>query len=96
MDKKLDQTLLVISDDVVSCDLDGETAILNIESGIYFGLDPIGTKIWNSLKKPSKISNLVEMIMSDYDVDKKRCENDLIELINNLKESGLVKVNESN
>lgn len=96
MDKKLDQTLLVISDDVVSCDLDGETAILNIESGIYFGLDPIGTKIWNSLKKPCNISNLVEMIMNDYDVDKKRCENDLIELIKNLKESGLVKVNESN
>lgn len=96
MDKNLDQTMLVISDDVVFCDLDGETAILNFESGIYFGLDPIGTKIWNSLKKPCKISNLVEMIIKEYDVDEERCKNDVIELINNLKENGLAKVNESN
>ena len=96
MDKELDQTKLIISDDVVSCDLDGETAILNIESGIYFGLDPVGTKIWNSLKEPCKISDLVDMILSEYDVDEERCKNDVIELINNLKENGLAKVNESN
>lgn len=96
MNKIIDSSSIVVSDDVVSCDLDGEAAILNIESGIYFGLDPIGSKIWNSIQNPCKISNLVNMIMSEFDVEEEKCENDVIELINELIENGLAKVNESN
>ena len=45
-------TIVVVADEVVSCDLDGEAAILDIKDGIYYGLDPIGAKIWNLIQKP--------------------------------------------
>ena len=93
---KIYKSSFMISDDVVSCDLDGEAAILNIESGIYYGLDPIGAKIWNSLKNPCKLVDLVEMITSEYDVEEERCKKDLFELVNDLIDNGLVKSNESN
>ena len=42
---------VMVADDVVSCDLDGEAAILNIKDGVYYGLDPVGAKIWNLINK---------------------------------------------
>lgn len=96
MNKITNSSTLVISDDVVSCDLDGEAAILNIDSGIYFGLDPIGAKIWNSLKKPCEISDLMKMILNEYDVDEEILKNDLFELVNDLMKYGLVKINVQN
>jgi len=96
MSKIFDSSFVVISDDVVSCDLNGEAAILNIESGIYYGLNPIGAKIWNSLKTPSNLTDLVEMILDEYDVEEERCKTDIFELINDLVNNGLVKVNASN
>ena len=90
---KIDSTV-VVADDVVSCDLDGEAAILNLENGVYYGLDPIGAKIWNLIQKPRVLNEIVEMIFSEYDVDKNRCKSDIFDLIEDLLDNGLVKVNE--
>jgi hypothetical protein len=87
-------SIVVVTDDVVSCDLDGEAAILNIKDGVYYGLDPIGAKIWNLIQKPILLDNVLQVIMDEYDVDKDRCKNDILELIEKLLENGLVKINE--
>jgi hypothetical protein len=84
---------VVVADDVVSCDLDGEAAILNLKDGVYYGLDPVGAKIWNSLQQTCRVDDLIEMVLEEYEVDKKRCENDILDLINELIDNGLVKVN---
>jgi hypothetical protein len=96
MNKIIDSSIVVISTDVVSCDLDGEAAILNIESGIYYGLDPIGAKIWNILQNPCSISDLINSITKEYDVEEERCKTDIFELVNDLIDNGLVKVNALN
>ena len=63
-------TIIVVADEVVSCDLDGEAAILNIKDGIYYGLDPVGAKIWNLIQKPLVIDEIIKIILNEYDVDK--------------------------
>jgi hypothetical protein len=87
-------SIVVVTDDVVSCDLDGEAAILNIKDGVYYGLDPIGAKIWNLIQKPILIDNVLKVIMDEYDVDKDRCKNDVLELVEKLIDNGLVKIDE--
>ncbi|MBZ2166320.1 PqqD family peptide modification chaperone [Methanobacterium spitsbergense] len=89
----IDSTL-VVADDVVSCDLDGEAAILNMNDGVYYGLDPIGAKIWNLIQKPRVVNDIVEIIWDEYDVDKNQCKCDIFELIKELLDNGLVKINE--
>ena len=42
---------VAISEDVVSRDLEGEAVILNLDSGTYFGLDRVGTRIWSLLQE---------------------------------------------
>ena len=87
-------SIVVVADDVVSCDLDGEAAILDLKDGIYYGLDPVGAKIWNLIQNPMAVNEIIRIIMEEYDVDKDQCKNDIFELIEELLDNRLVKVDE--
>jgi len=76
----------------VSCDLGGEAAILNLDTGAYYGLDPVGARIWSFLSTPHTVSELRDTILSEYDVDAARCEADLVALLDSLAAAGLVLV----
>ena len=85
-----DSTIVACSDQI-SCEIDGEAAILNLKTGFYFGLDPIGAEIWRMLAVPRRFSEIVDAILSSYDVEPERCERDLAALLRDLKARGLVE-----
>ncbi len=78
------------SQDSISTELDGETVILNIASGVYSGLDNIGTFIWNFLKEPATIALLRDAILERYEVTEKQCIDDLLVFLNDLADNGLI------
>jgi hypothetical protein len=86
------QSIVVAASDQVSCDLDGEAAILSTASGIYYGLDPLGAQVWALLRKPQRVEEIVDAVLSQYDVEPKRCERDLIILLEQLLAVGLIEV----
>ena len=94
MTKMTIDSIVVVADKVVSCDLDGETAILDLKDGIYYGLDPVGAKIWNLIQKPIILKEIIKIILDEYDVNKDQCTNDIFELIEELLDNRLVKVDE--
>jgi hypothetical protein len=79
----------------VSCDLQGDTAILQLTSGVYFGLDAVGTRIWTLLATPSSVATLVDAIAAEFDVDRSRCAQDIVALLDDLEANGLVTVTPS-
>jgi hypothetical protein len=85
-------TRVTVSPDVVSCDLAGEVAILNMKDGVYYGLDPVGASIWNLIQKPIVLEEVRDRILEEYDVGAEECQEDLLELIGQLIENGLVEV----
>lgn len=85
---------LIVSKDQVSCDLAGEAAILNVKSGVYFGLDPVGARVWSVLQNPVTFAELRQMMLDEYEVGADRLEADLRDLIADLAEHGLLEVTE--
>ena len=81
-----------VAPEVVSCDLAGEAAILNMKDGVYYGLDPVGASIWNLIQKPAVLGEVKDRILEEYDVSEEECQTDLLELIRQLVENGLVEV----
>ena len=79
-------------DGVVFQQLQDEAVLLNLDSGQYFGLDPVGTRIWNLLADGKILSEVVSVIVAEYEVDAARCEGDLLKLLGDLEEQGLVTV----
>jgi len=87
---------VVAAKDQVSSDLGGEVAILDLKAGMYYGLDEVGARIWELIQEPRAVREVHNMLLSQYDVERERCERDLLSLIQQLADEGLVEVrNES-
>jgi hypothetical protein len=76
----------------VSCDLAGETAIVNLENGVYYGLDTVGTHVWNRLARVTTFGELCDSLIQDYDVDASRLEADMRSFLRELVEQGLIEI----
>jgi hypothetical protein len=83
---------VVVAEDVVSCDLAGEAAILDVKEGIYYGLNPVGARIWNIVQEPTTVDEILKVLLEEYDVELEECRRDVCDLIKELLDKGLVMV----
>lgn len=74
----------------------GEKVILQAGTGRYYGLNEVGGRIWELIQLPTVLSAVVDNLLMEYDVARTRLEQDLIELIDELRQVQLVEVQESN
>ncbi len=79
-----------VNDDVLFQELQGEAVLLNLKSGVYFGLDPVGTRIWQLFAEHELLAEIARTIIAEYDVAEDRCATDLLTLVGDLEKQGLV------
>ena len=78
--------------DHLSTDLDGEVAILNLESKLYFGLADVAAVIWRELGSPTSLDGLLEAVMTEYAVEEAQCRTDIEQFLKSLNETGLIEM----
>ena len=81
-----------VPEDVVFRELDGEAVILNLESGMYFGLDAIGTRIWQLCQELGSIRLVWQAIQNEFDVSADTFHADLLSFLDELSVKGLVTI----
>ena len=81
-----------VPDDVLVSQLDGESVLLKLKSECYFGLDEIGTRIWDLLLSSESIQGAYEALVAEYDEDPDKLRADLTELLGSFVEQGLIEV----
>ena len=84
--------LVVQSEGNIVSDMGGEKVMLNIENGKYYNLGKIGGEIWGIIDKPILVSELINDIMTKYDVNREKCEEEVISFLESMYEEKLVKV----
>ncbi len=72
--------------------IDREMAILNLQNGTYYGLDPVGAYIWSLMQQPTSVRELRDAMLEKYEVDEQRCERELLDLLQRMRSEGLVEV----
>ncbi len=70
----------------------GQIALLNVETGVYFGLDEIGARMWELLCEHRTPRVAAERMESDFDVEPDRLREDLLGLVRELVEKGLLEI----
>jgi hypothetical protein len=78
--------------DQVSCDLAGEAVILNLKSGVYYGLNAVGARIWQLIQAPRTVASVWETLHSEYEVEPDRCAQDVMALLQALADAGLIEI----
>ena len=90
----LDQKV-TFAETVFAQEVDGEMVLLDMESENYFGLDEVGTAIWQAMQDKETLQAVLEVLLDQYEVEAEMLENDLVDFVGKLVESGLVKVEEN-
>ena len=85
-------SVVVATKEQVSCVLGDESAILNMKNSVYYGLNPVGTRIWSLLRQPRSVRELCDAVVREYDVQQERCERDVLDLLEEMKSEGLVEL----
>lgn len=85
----LNQTI-TLSPDVISQEVSGETVLLDLGSENYFGLDEVGTRIWQLIEQTGNLQAVFDTMLEEYEVEEEQLHEDLENLIGEVSKIGLV------
>ena len=83
-------THLTVPPQVMSRLVSDETVLLDLASGMYFGLDGVGQKIWEAVTEGRSLGEAATAIVNDYEVDETQAQTDVIEFATDLVARGLL------
>ncbi len=86
------QSIIQRSNKLVSSNMDGETVMMSIENGEYFGLNPVGSRMWELIENPIEVDALIELLLDEFDVSREQCEIETMEFLNHLLEKKLLTI----
>jgi len=75
---------------VLSRELGGEMVLLNLESGVYYGLDAVGARAWTLLGEAKTLADVCSILVDEYDVASDVLTSDLLALVNELCDKQLL------
>lgn len=85
------KTRLIVPENVLYRQLEGESVLLNLDTESYFGLDDVGTRMWETLTRSDTIELAYDALLDEYDVDPEKLKSDLSDLVENLVNKGLLE-----
>jgi hypothetical protein len=88
-------SIVVVAKEQISCGLDDEAVILSLKKGVYYSLNPCGNRIWSLIQKPVKVGKVRDTLLEEFEIDKETCEEDLLSLLRELKNEGLIVIEDS-
>ena len=79
-----------LSPDVLYRDLEGQAVILDLSSGLYFGLNEVGTRIWTLMSEGRGVDDIAQILSREYEADVKTIERDIQNLADALRARNLI------
>ncbi len=74
--------------------VDGESVLLNTENGVFYGLDEIGTRIWELIAKYQETDSVIQQMLKEYEVKEQKLKEDVDSLLDSLIKKGLIEKSE--
>ncbi len=87
-------SIICRSTEVVFNKLDEEIMMMSIENSEYYGLDNIGSRVWEILANPSTFSQIIEILMKEFEVTEENCFADVKEFLKSLDEKKLITISQ--
>ena len=81
-----------VNPSVIYRDVSGEVVLLNLQSGVYYGLDSVGSRMWQLLMEQRPLDDVCAVMLDEYDVPADVLRADLSKLVDELSSKGLVTV----
>jgi hypothetical protein len=83
-------TVIVATPGLMASEVDGELVMMHIEKGTYYGLDPVGARIWQLIAEPTSVGDVCTLLVERYEVDEDTCRTEVIAFATDMVAEGLV------
>ncbi|WP_160689309.1 lasso peptide biosynthesis PqqD family chaperone [Clostridium sp. C2-6-12] len=80
------------SKDIDATELNEEKVMMNLDKGRYFALNSVGSRIWDIVENEICVSEIINILLNEYDIDKESCEKSVINYLRRLKDAELITV----
>jgi hypothetical protein len=87
-----ESTTMVAARGQISTSLGDEAVVLEMSRGMYYGLNEVGSRIWELLAEPRTAGAIRDAVLAEYDVDPETCTRDVFALLQRLLDRALVEV----
>jgi len=84
--------IVVRSATILGADVGSDFVALDAERGVCYSLNRVGSRIWQLIGEPTKIEALCAQLVAEFNVDATTCEQQTLDLLNELKAEGLLSV----
>lgn len=85
-------SVVVASPEQLSSSIGGETVILGLQAGRYYGVGDVGARVWQLVQEPHRVSEIRNAIVAEYAVQPQVCESDLLALLDRMAAARLIEV----
>lgn len=86
------QSTIARNEEIIFSDMGDETVMMSIDKGEYYGLDPMGRRIWELLEKPAQVNAICDTLCCEYNVTPEQCARDVLAFLNQLFEKEIIKI----
>lgn len=93
---ELDQIVVAIPPDVLFQEVGEETVVLSIETGNYFGLNPVASRLWALFQEGRPMKEVIATVLNEFDVSEECLRADLQKFLGQLHSKGLVAIHDVN
>ena len=76
--------------DLIATDMDGDTVMMSIERGEYYGISGVGSRVWELLEQPVTLADIIAIICAEFDIDQATCQTDMEQFLSELQSLELV------
>ena len=76
---------------IIDGSLEDNLVMMHIEKGKYFGLNPVGKRIWEIIEQPSSFTEITEILRAEFEVTPEQCESEVREFLEKMEKLDLVK-----
>jgi len=87
-------SIVVQNANLMSSVIDDDIVMLDVERGVYYGVTNVGSRIWQLIEQPSRLSDVRDLLLNEYDVDDATCTQQVLDFVRELHGKGLVEISD--
>ena len=86
------QSVIAQSPELVSTSIESQTALMSIVKGAYYGMDRVGSRVWELIEQPRAVSAVVDQLLTEFAVERPLCEQHVLAFLQTLAAADLLQV----
>lgn len=90
--EKLLNAKIVQNEEIDASDIDGDKVMMNLEKGMYFSLNSVGSRIWDIIENPTTADEIIKILLNEYDIAEEKCREAVVSFLKGLEVNGLITI----